>query len=92
MHPEIPLARIPLVGIRGRHLFDIAASCAGYVNEPKVAAEVQCSPFLGELGSIVAGKSERALPQAATDYFPCPVEGDSFHCTRRQLKAYLAWG
>src|SRR5260221_11108697 len=54
------LALNPLVGIRGQDLIDSAGMLFKVVvNEPKVAAE-QWLAFLGELGSIVAGKSERA--------------------------------
>jgi polyhydroxyalkanoate synthase len=54
------LALNPLVGIRGQDLIDSAGMLFKVVvNEPKVAAERWLS-FLGELGSIVAGKSERA--------------------------------
>ena len=57
------LALNPLVGITGQDLADSAGVLfKAIVNEPKVAAE-QWLSLLGELGSIVAGKSERA-PQA----------------------------
>jgi len=62
------LALNPLVGIRGQDLVDSAGTLfKAIVNEPKVAAE-QWFSFLGELGSIVAGKSERA-PQAGDRRF-----------------------
>ena len=54
------LALNPLVGIRGEDLADSANILfKAVVNEPKVAAE-QWLSFLGELGSILAGKSDRA--------------------------------
>src|ERR1700742_287603 len=50
----------PLVGIRGQDLVDSANILfKAVVNEPKVATE-QWLSFLGELGAIIAGKSERA--------------------------------
>ena len=53
------LALNPLVGIRGQDLVDSAGVLfKAIVNEPKVAAE-QWLSFISELGSIVAGKSER---------------------------------
>ena len=54
------LALNPLVGIRGQDLVDSAGILfKAVMNEPKVATE-QWLSFVGELGSIVAGKSERA--------------------------------
>ena len=54
------LALNPLVGIRGQDLVESAGILfKAIVNEPKVATE-QWLSFLSELGSIVAGKSERA--------------------------------
>jgi polyhydroxyalkanoate synthase len=50
------LALNPLVGIRGQDFVDSTGTLfKAIVNEPKVAAE-QWLSFLGELGSIVAGK------------------------------------
>ena len=84
------LALNPLVGIRGQDLVDSAGTLfKAIVNEPKVATE-QWLSFLGELGSIVAGKSERA-PRRATGGFPIPRWKESaLHSG--MLKAYLAWG
>jgi polyhydroxyalkanoate synthase len=84
------LALNPLVGITGQ---DLAGSAGvlfkAIVNEPKVAAE-QWLSFLGELGSIVAGKSERA-PQAGDKRFSDATWKEStLHSG--MLKAYLAWG
>src|SRR5467141_2353977 len=84
------LALNPLVGITGQ---DLAGSAGvlfkAIVNEPKVAAE-QWLSFLGELGSIVAGKSERA-PQAGDRRFSDATwKESSLH--GGMLKAYLAWG
>jgi polyhydroxyalkanoate synthase subunit PhaC len=84
------LALNPLVGIRGQDLADSAGILfKAVVNEPKVAAE-QWLAFLGELGSIVAGKSERA-PQAGDRRFSDATWKESaLHSG--MLKAYLAWG
>jgi polyhydroxyalkanoate synthase len=84
------LALNPLVGIRGQDLVDSAGVLfKAIVNEPKVAAE-QWLSFLGELGSIVAGKSERA-PQAGDRRFSDSGWKEStLHSG--MLKAYLAWG
>jgi polyhydroxyalkanoate synthase subunit PhaC len=84
------LALNPLVGIRGEDLADSANILfKAVVNEPKVAAE-QWLSFLGELGSILAGKSDRA-PKAGDKRFSDPSwKESSFH--NGLLKAYLAWG
>src|ERR1700751_99539 len=84
------LALNPLVGIRGQDLADSANILfKAVVNEPKVATE-QWLSFVGELGSIVAGKSERA-PKAGDRRFSDPTwKESSFHSGL--LKAYLAWG
>lgn len=84
------LALNPLVGIRGQDLVESAGVLfKAMVNEPKVAAE-QWLSFLGELGSIAAGKSERA-PQAGDRRFSDATWKESaLHSG--MLKAYLAWG
>jgi polyhydroxyalkanoate synthase len=84
------LALNPLVGIRGQDLIDSAGILFKAIdNEPKDAAE-QWLSFLGELGSIVAGKSERA-PQAGDKRFSDATwKGSTLHSG--MLKAYLAWG
>src|SRR5262249_38775783 len=84
------LALNPLVGIRGQDLVDSAGVLfKAIVNEPKVATE-QWLSFLGELGSILAGKSERA-PQAGDRRFSDATWKESaLHSG--MLKAYLAWG
>jgi polyhydroxyalkanoate synthase len=84
------LALNPLVGIRGQDLVDSAGVLfKAIVNEPKVAAE-QWFSLLGELGSIAAGKSERA-PQAGDRRFSDATWKESaLH--GGMLKAYLAWG
>jgi polyhydroxyalkanoate synthase len=84
------LALNPLVGIRGEDLVESAGILfKAIMNEPKVATE-QWLSFVGELGSIVAGKSERA-PKAGDRRFSDPTwKGSSLHSSL--LKAYLAWG
>jgi polyhydroxyalkanoate synthase len=84
------LALNPLVAIRSEDLVDSAGVLfRAIVNEPRVAAE-QWLSFLGELGSIVAGKSERA-PKAGDRRFADPAwTKSSLHSGL--LKAYLAWG
>jgi poly[(R)-3-hydroxyalkanoate] polymerase subunit PhaC len=84
------LALNPLVGIRGEDIVDSAGVLfKALFNEPKVATE-QWLSFLAELGSIVAGKSERA-PQAGDRRFSDATwKESSLHSG--MLKAYLAWG
>jgi polyhydroxyalkanoate synthase len=84
------LALNPLVGIQGQDLVESAGILfKAVMNEPKVATE-QWLSFLGELGSIVAGKSERA-PQAGDRRFSDATwKESSLH--GGMLKAYLAWG
>src|ERR1700753_3577559 len=80
----------PLVGIRGQDLVDSAnILLKAVINEPKVATE-QWLSFVGELGSIMAGKSERA-PKAGDKRFSDQTwKESSLHSSL--LKAYLAWG
>src|SRR4029077_17538695 len=84
------LAINPLVGIQGKDLGDSAGILfKALMREPRVATE-QWLSFVGELGSIMAGKSERA-PKAGDKRFSDPTwKGSSFHSGL--LKAYLAWG
>ena len=84
------LALNPLVGIRGEDLLESAGVLfKAVVNEPKVAAE-QWLFFLGELGSIVAGKSERAPRTGDRRFSDAAWKESSLH--GGLLKAYLAWG
>src|SRR5882757_765308 len=70
------LALNPLVGIQGQDLVDSAGILFRAVtNEPRVATE-QWLSFVGELGSILAGKSERA-PKAGDRRFSDPAWKDS---------------
>ena len=84
------LALNPLVGIRGQDLVDSAGILfRAVINEPKVAAE-QWISFLGEMGAILTGQSERA-PKAGDRRFSDPAWKESgLHSGL--LKAYLAWG
>jgi polyhydroxyalkanoate synthase subunit PhaC len=84
------LALNPLVGIRGQDLVDSAGILfRAVINEPKVAAE-QWISFLGEMGAILTGQSERA-PKAGDKRFSDPAWKESgLHSGL--LKAYLAWG
>jgi polyhydroxyalkanoate synthase subunit PhaC len=84
------LALNPLVGISGQDLVDSAGILfKAMINEPKVATE-QWLSFLGELGEIVGGKSERA-PKSGDRRFSDPTwKESSLHSGL--LKAYLAWG
>ena len=84
------LALNPLVGIQSHDLVDSAGILFKAVtNEPRVATE-QWLSLIGELGSIIAGKSERA-PKAGDRRFSDPVWKEStLHSSL--LKAYLAWG
>jgi polyhydroxyalkanoate synthase subunit PhaC len=84
------LALNPLVGIRGEDLAESAGILfRAMINEPKVAAE-QWFSFLGELGQIASGKSERA-PKAGDRRFSDPTWKES-ELHNGLLKAYLAWG
>jgi polyhydroxyalkanoate synthase subunit PhaC len=84
------LALNPLVGIRGQDLIDSANTLfKAVVNEPKVATE-QWLSFLGELGSIAAGKSERAPKAGDKRFTDATWKESALH--NGLLKAYLAWG
>jgi polyhydroxyalkanoate synthase len=84
------LALNPLVGIRGQDLVDSAGVLfKAIVNEPKVATE-QWLSFLGELGAIAAGKSERAPKAGDKRFSDATWKESALHSG--MLKAYLAWG
>jgi polyhydroxyalkanoate synthase len=83
------LALNPLVGIRNEDLVESAGVLfKAFVNEPKVATE-QWLSFLGELGSIVAGKSERAPRAGDRRFSDATWKESALHSG--MLKAYLAW-
>src|SRR6516225_3505074 len=80
----------PLVGIRGQDLVDSAGILfKAMINEPKVATE-QWLSFLGELGEIVGGKSERAPKSGDRRFSDATWKESGPHSGL--LKAYLAWG
>lgn len=84
------LALNPLVGIRDRDLADSANILFKVlVNEPKAATE-QWLSFIGELGSIVAGKSERAPKAGDRRFSDTTWKESALHSGL--LKTYLAWG
>jgi polyhydroxyalkanoate synthase subunit PhaC len=84
------LALNPLVGIRGQDLVDSAGILfKAIVNEPRVATE-QWLSFLGELGSIVAGSSERAPRSGDRRFSDATWKESTLHSG--MLKAYFAWG
>jgi polyhydroxyalkanoate synthase len=80
----------PLVGLRGRDLLDAAATVfKAATNEPAVAAR-QWLGFMGELGKIATGQSDRS-PQAGDKRFT-DASWKSSNLHRGLLQAYLAWG
>ena len=84
------LALNPLVGLRGKDLFDSARVVFNaMLNEPRVAA-AQWLAFLSELAEIVRGKSERAPPPGDKRFADPTWTNSALHS--RLLKAYLAWG
>jgi poly[(R)-3-hydroxyalkanoate] polymerase subunit PhaC len=84
------LALNPLVGIRGEDLIESAGILfKAIVNEPKVATE-QWLSFLGEVGSIVAGNSERVPKSGDRRFSDATWKESALH--GGMLKAYLAWG
>jgi polyhydroxyalkanoate synthase len=84
------LALNPLVGLRSQDLCDAAATLVKAVTyDPNTAAK-QWLWFVGELGKIVTGQSERAS-QAGDRRFVDPAwKSSKLH--RSLLQAYLAWG
>jgi polyhydroxyalkanoate synthase subunit PhaC len=84
------LALNPLVGLRSQDLLDGAATVLKAItNEPTIVAR-QWLSFIGELGKILAGQSERS-PQAGDRRFADATwQNSNLH--RRLLQAYLAWG
>ncbi|MGO4714337.1 alpha/beta fold hydrolase [Bradyrhizobium sp. 2TAF24] len=84
------LALNPLVSLRSEDLLQSAGILLkAMVNEPKVASE-QWMSFLGELGEVMGGRSERQ-PEAGDKRFADPTWANS-GVHSRLLKAYLAWG
>src|SRR5262245_29613332 len=84
------LALNPLVGLRSQDLLDGAATVLKAItNEPTVAAR-QWLSFMGELGKIVAGQSERVAPAGDRRFADATWKSSNLH--RSLLQAYLAWG
>ena len=84
------LALNPLIGLRGKDLMDSAAILMkAMVNEPIVAGG-QWLSFLGELGKIGAGQSDRAQQAGDKRFADAAWKNSAAH--RRLLQAYLAWG
>jgi len=80
----------PLVGLRSQDLFDAAATLIKAVTYDPTTAAKQWLWFVGELGKIVTGQSERAS-QAGDRRFVDPAwKSSKLH--RGLLQAYLAWG
>jgi polyhydroxyalkanoate synthase len=84
------LALNPLIGVRGEDLLDSAAILLkAMANEPVVAGG-QWMSFLGELGSIAAGQSERIQQSGDKRFSDATWKSSAAH--RRLLQTYLAWG
>jgi polyhydroxyalkanoate synthase len=84
------LALNPLVGVRSQDLLDAAAIMfRAVMNEPTIAAK-QWLWFIGELGKIATGQSDRS-PQAGDRRFADPAWKSS-NLYRGLLQAYLALG
>jgi polyhydroxyalkanoate synthase subunit PhaC len=84
------LALNPLIGLRGKDLTDSAAILMkAMVNEPIVAGG-QWLSFLGELGKIGAGQSERGQQPGDKRFADATWKNSAAH--RGLLQAYLAWG
>jgi polyhydroxyalkanoate synthase len=84
------LAANPLVGVRGRDIFDSARALLGHVIGNPGAAAKQYLAFLGELGRIATGGSALA-PDPKDKRFADPAWKESA-AYRALAQAYLAWG
>jgi polyhydroxyalkanoate synthase len=84
------LAANPLVGVRGRDIFDSARALAGQVIRNPGSAAKQYLSFLGELGRIATGGSAVA-PDPKDKRFADPAWKESA-AYRALAQAYLAWG
>jgi len=80
----------PLVGVRGRDIFDSARALAGQVIRNPGSAAKQYLSFLGELGRIATGGSA-LTPDPKDKRFADPAWKDSAPY-RALAQAYLAWG
>jgi polyhydroxyalkanoate synthase len=84
------LALNPLVGLRSQDLLEAAATVLkAIVNEPTVAAR-QWLWFMGELGKIATGESDRSPEPADKRFVDSAWKSSKVH--RGLLQAYLAWG
>jgi polyhydroxyalkanoate synthase len=84
------LALNPLVGLRSQDLIDGAATVLRAItNEPTVAAR-QWLWFMGELGQIATGQSERSPAAGDKRFADATWKNSKLH--RGLLQAYLAWG
>src|ERR1043166_6399704 len=84
------LSANPLVGVRGRDIFDSARALAGHViGNPGLAAKQYLS-FLGEVGRIAIGGSALA-PDPKDERCADPAWKESFAC-RALAQLYLVWG
>ncbi|MBV8823374.1 MAG: alpha/beta fold hydrolase [Bradyrhizobiaceae bacterium] len=84
------LAANPLVGVRGRDIFDSARALAGQVIRNPGSAAKQYLSFLGELGRIATGGSALA-PDPKDKRFADPAWKES-GAYRALAQVYLAWG
>jgi polyhydroxyalkanoate synthase subunit PhaC len=84
------LALNPLVGLRGKDLADSANLVfKALATEPMVAAN-QWLAFLGEVGKIMAGESDRAPAAGDKRFADAAWKTSGLH--KRLLQTYLAWG
>jgi polyhydroxyalkanoate synthase subunit PhaC len=84
------LALNPLVGLRGRDLFDgVATVLKAVINEPAIAAR-QWLRFMDELGTIATGQSERSPEAGDKRFVDATWKSSKLH--RGLLQTYLAWG
>ena len=84
------LALNPLVGLSGRDLMESASILLkAAVNEPAVFAG-QWLSFVGELGSIGSGRSDRTQAPGDKRFADATWKSSAPH--RGLLQAYLAWG
>ncbi|HML12051.1 MAG TPA: alpha/beta fold hydrolase [Xanthobacteraceae bacterium] len=84
------LAANPLVGVRGRDVFDSARTLLGHMIGNPGAAAKQYLSLLGDLGRIATGGSALA-PDPKDKRFADPAWKESA-AYRALAQAYLAWG
>jgi polyhydroxyalkanoate synthase len=84
------LALNPLIGLRGKDLMDSAAILLKAIANEPVAAGGQWISFLGELGSIAAGQSQRIQQAGDKRFADATWKNSTAH--RGLLQSYLAWG